>query len=406
MTQKYDDEAKKVIREALLDTIKAHLVSDVEVGAFLSGGIDSTAIVSLMKQAGHEKIKTISVTFPGNQLDESKYSNAAAKKYNTDHFEYRLQEDELLSDFDKIIDAMDQPTIDGINTYFVSKAAASFGLKVVLSGLGGDELFGGYSSFINIPKYQRIKSLPFAKPMMKIAGSIFKGRLPAKAIEYFKNPDAPNAEYRLIRELFTDEELQVLGWRSDSRRTSFAGMTDSRQAGMTIADEPSFRLSSESDGKSSYWQSPESSIQYPVSSIQYVSFLESCFYMRNQLLRDSDVFSMAHSLELRVPFVDHMLYGAVLPYLDDGFDRSFPKKMLVEGVGDLPDEIVHRPKQGFTFPFADWMKHGKIREAINDSLMSSKTMFDKNELNNLINKFKSGKLHWSRIWALYIVNQF
>ena len=89
--------------------------------------------------------------------------------------------------------------------------------------------------------------------------------------------------------------------------------------------------------------------------------------MRNQLLRDSDVFSMAHSLELRVPFVDHLLYGAVLPYLDGGFDKSFPKKMLVDAVGDLPNEVVRRPKQGFTFPFADWMKHGKIKESINDS---------------------------------------
>src|SRR4030065_1570466 len=110
------------------------MFSDVGVGAFLSGGIDSTAIVSLMREVGHQKIKTISVTFPGNTLDESKYSNLAAKKYETDHFEYRLEEKELIDDFDKIIDAMDQPTIDGINTYFVSKGAASFGLKGVLSG--------------------------------------------------------------------------------------------------------------------------------------------------------------------------------------------------------------------------------------------------------------------------------
>ena len=185
------------------------MVSDVEVGAFLSGGIDSTAIVSLMRQAGHDKIKTISVTFPGNKLDESKYSNLAAKKYETDHFEYRLEEKELIDDFDKIIEAMDQPTIDGINTYFVSKAAASFGLKVVLSGLGGDELFGGYSSFINIPKYQRIKSLPLARQMLKAASVLLKNQLPAKAIEYFKNPDTPNAEYKLIRGLFTDDELNA-----------------------------------------------------------------------------------------------------------------------------------------------------------------------------------------------------
>jgi asparagine synthase (glutamine-hydrolysing) len=384
----YDDNAKKIIRAALLDTIKAHMVSDVEVGAFLSGGIDSTAIVSLMRQAGHDKIKTISVTFPGNKLDESRYSNLGAKKYETDHFEYRLEEKELINDFDKIIESMDQPTIDGINTYFVSKAAASFGLKVVLSGLGGDELFGGYPSFINIPKYQRIKSIPFAKQLMKAAGLVLNGRLPAKAIEYFKNPDAPNAEYRLMRGLFTDAELTKLGWRP---------VVDSgSESGMTINQS---------------YNPPDSLIENDwmidhFSPLQYISMMESCLYMRNQLLRDSDVFSMTHSLELRVPFVDHLLYATVLPYLDNGFDKNFPKKMLVNGVGDLPDEIVHRPKQGFTFPFADWMKHGKIKDSINDSLMGSNSLFVKNEMSGLINKFNSGNLHWSRIWALYIASKY
>jgi asparagine synthase (glutamine-hydrolysing) len=101
-----------------------------------------------------------------------------------------------------------------------------------------------------------------------------------------------------------------------------------------------------------------------------------------------------------------LLYGAVLPYLDSGFDKSFPKKMLVDAVGDLPDEIVHRPKQGFTFPFADWMKHGKIKEAINDSLKKNTLGFDKKELSVMISKFESGKLHWSRVWAMFIASRF
>lgn len=378
MTHKYDDEANKIIRNSLLDTITAHMVSDVEIGAFLSGGIDSTAIVSLMRQAGHDKIKTISVTFPGNKLDESKYSNLASKKYETNHFEYSLQEDELINDFDKIIESMDQPTIDGINTYFVSKAAASFGLKVVLSGLGGDELFGGYPSFINIPKYQRIKSLPFAKPLMKAAGFIMNGRLPAKAIEYFKNPDSPNAEYRLIRGLFTDAELRTLGWQPTSQQSVVNRQRQNLNQPMT---------------------------NNQMTVLQYVSFLESCLYMRNQLLRDSDVFSMAHSLELRVPFVDHLLYSAVLPYLDGGFDKNFPKKILVDAVGDLPAEISHRTKQGFTFPFADWMKHGKIKESIKDSLSKNTFGFDRKQLSSMIRKFETGKLHWSRVWALFVLGR-
>jgi len=144
-----------------------------------------------------------------------------------------------------------------------------------------------------------------------------------------------------------------------------------------------------------------------LSALQYISYLESCFYMRNQLLRDSDVFSMAHSLELRVPFVDHLLYGAVLPYLDGGFDKNFPKKMLVDAVCDLPNEIVHRPKQGFTFPFADWIRSGKIRTSINDSLMSSKMedYFNTKALLNLSHDFQKNKIHWSRVWTLYVVSR-
>lgn len=383
--------AQHLIRDSLLDSIRAHMVSDVEVGAFLSGGIDSTAIVSLMRQAGHEKIKTISVTFPGNKLDESKYSNLAAKKYETDHFEYRLQEDELINDFDKIIEAMDQPTIDGINTYFVSKAAASFGLKVVLSGLGGDELLGGYPSFINIPKYQRIKSLPLAKQLMKAASVLLKNQLPAKAIEYFNNPDALNAEYRLIRGLFTTEELNQLGWPHTNIHPynhSIAGEYDCMNVWINDPSTP-LRVT----GK---------------NNLVMVSALESCVYMRNQLLRDSDVFSMAHSLELRVPFVDHLLYGAVLPYLDSGFDKNFPKKMLVDATGDLPDEIVHRPKQGFTFPFADWIRSGKIKEAVNESLVNKKMedYFNTKALLNLSDEFQQSKIHWSRIWTIYTLSKF
>ncbi|QKJ97583.1 MAG: asparagine synthase (glutamine-hydrolyzing) [Ignavibacteriota bacterium] len=400
----YDDETKKIIRNSLLDSIKAHMVSDVEVGAFLSGGIDSTAIVSLMRQTGHDKIKTISVTFPGHQLDESKYSNLAAKKYETNHFEYRLQEDELINDFEKIIEAMDQPTIDGINTYFVSKAAASFGLKVVLSGLGGDELFGGYPSFINIPKYQRIKSLPFSRSLMKIAGTVLKGKIPAKAIEYFKNPNSPNAEYRMIRGLCTDNELRALRWLSE-------GQTSNGKWQMENALQPMTNAQFTNDPMTKDYFSQiviASEAKQSLSPLQYISYLESCNYMRNQLLRDSDAFSMTHSLELRVPFVDHLLYANVLPYLDNGFDKSFPKKMLVDAVSDLPAEIVHRPKQGFTFPFADWIKKGKMKDSINDSLNSSKmkNYFNPQSLLNLNNEFQKNKIHWSRVWAMYVLSRF
>ncbi|MBK7629853.1 MAG: asparagine synthase [Ignavibacteriales bacterium] len=216
-----------------------------------------------MRQVGQEKIKTVSMVFPGNKLDESKYARIAAKKYNTEHIEIPFYEKDLLDDFENIMASMDQPTIDGINTYFVSKAAKQAGLKVVLSGLGGDELFGGYPSFINIPKYQRIKNIPFAKILMKAAAPLLKNKLPAKAIEYFNNPDAPNAEYKLMRGLFTNAELKTLGWSCHPELVS--GSTS------VIAGEAR--------------QAPLNDL----SALQYVSMMETTCYMRNQLLRDSDV---------------------------------------------------------------------------------------------------------------------
>jgi asparagine synthase (glutamine-hydrolysing) len=452
----YNDDAKQKIRTSLLDTIKAHMVSDVEVGAFLSGGIDSTAIVSLMRQAGQEKIKTVSVVFPGNKLDESKYARLAAKTYNTEHIEIPFYEKDLLDDFENIMASMDQPTIDGINTYFVSKAAKQAGLKVVLSGLGGDELFGGYPSFINIPKYQRIKNLPFAKSFMKVAAPLLKNKLPAKAIEYMKNPNSPNAEYKLIRGLFTDSELKSLGWScrpepvevSSRVRHTELRVIPSGVEGRSAKDEgsvisavripsgderageseksysnhlqfntehPTFPLTDHRHPELVEGSSPVISTtegrrnlkdfsvddSFEMTTMQHISYLESCYYMRNQLLRDSDVFSMAHSLELRVPFVDHILYKSVLPYLDNGFDKNYPKKMLVDAVGDLPLELVNRPKMGFTFPFEDWMSRGQLKDLMIDSIKNLNS-----DLNIYNLSFIIENSHWSRVWALFILSRY
>lgn len=383
---KYDDNAKRLIREALLDTVRTHLVADVEVGAFLSGGIDSTAIVSLMRQVGKEKIKTVSIVFPDSKFDESKYSRLAAKRYNTEHIEIPFTEKDLLDDFEYIMSVMDQPTIDGINTYFVSKAAKQAGLKVVLSGLGGDELFGGYPSFNLIPKFQRIKNLPFAKMFMKAAAPLLKNKLPAKAIYYMKNPDEPNAEYKLIRGLFTEQELQTIGWKSDSLQSSI--ISPQTMDDIMTTNEPFSPLGN------------ERMIEL-MNEKQFVCYLETSFYMANQLLRDSDVFSMAHSLELRVPFVDHKLYTTVLPYLDDAYDKNFPKKMLVEAVGDLPDEIVNRPKMGFTFPFEDWIRNGQLKVLMNKRLKDLEV-----KLNIEHSSLNLRKLHWSRLWALFVLSRY
>lgn len=383
--KKYDNDAKEKIHNAVIDSVKAHMVADVEVGAFLSGGTDSTSIVSLMKQCGHEKIKTISIIFPGNKVDESKYSLLAAKKYNTDHFEYRLQEDEVINEIDNIFDAMDQPTVDGINSYFVSKAAHKFGLKVVLSGLGGDEIFGGYPAFKHIPRIALLKKIPFNKVMMKTLVPVLQKTIPAKAIEYLQNPDSTDSAYRLFRGLFTDDELKDFGWNPVADMDDLPGSSIDKLL-------PPFGVKLHG-------------IKY--TPLQYVSYLESMYYMSNQLLRDSDIFSMAHSLELRVPFVDDRLYSVVLNYIDEGYDADKIKKMLVNTVGDLPDELIKRKKMGFTFPFDDWMKKGKLGKIIKERLLDENyNDFNRQSVTNLFKKYEMGKIHWSRVWALYVLDRF
>lgn len=393
--QKYDSAAKMNIKAALLDSVKAHLIADVEVGAFLSGGIDSTAIVSLMRQLGKDKIKTISIVFPDSRFDESKYSRLVAKKFNTEHIEIPIFEKDMIEDLDKIINSMDQPTIDGVNIYFISKAAKLSGLKVALSGLGGDELFGGYPSFTKIKKYQRIKNLPLLKSCMMIAAFFLKNRLPAKAIAYMKNPYARNAEYMLLRGLFTEHELKAMGWNS----SSFPVFNElENKEIVTTSDD---------------WTIDTTHTVHYYSKIDdcsliSISELESCNYMRNQLLRDCDVYSMAHSIEVRVPFVDHKLFEVVLPYLDSGYDKRIPKKMLIDAVGDIPDEIIYRPKMGFTFPIADWIKSGNINHFIDmhSTLVGNKQRNLKSKYNINYSKLDFDKLHWSRNWSLYVMNEF
>ena len=378
----YNSEAKEEVRTSLIDSINAHCVSDVEVGAFLSGGIDSTSVISLMKNAGNRKIRTLSVTFPGSRLDESLFAKKAAEKYNIEHTEYPLTEADVLNNIENFFSAADQPTIDGLNTYFVSKAAADLGLKVVLSGLGGDELFGGYSTFRYIPTLEFINRIPFSSLAVKAAAPFVKNLVPSKAHEYLKNSDEEKASYKLFRGLFTNDELKKI--------------TNEHLS----ADRQSF------NHYDSDFNIYDSTFITRYSALKYVSYLETTNYMSNQLLRDSDTFSMCHSVELRVPFVDDRLYSVILKYIDKGYDKNYPKRMLIDSVGDLPEEIINRKKMGFTFPFDEWMRKGKLGMIVKDSISSGNYRFNKTGVEKLISEFDKGKVHWSRLWALFVLSRF
>ncbi|MHB1688315.1 MAG: asparagine synthase (glutamine-hydrolyzing) [Ignavibacteriaceae bacterium] len=378
--KKYNKNTREEIHEALIDSIKAHCVADVEVGAFLSGGMDSTAIVALMREISHEKIKTISVTFDEKELDESKYSQLASDTFNTNHYEYRLTEDEVINNLDNIFESMDQPTIDGVNTYFVSKAAKDLELKVVMSGLGGDELFGGYPSFKTIPRIGRLKKIPYSKELLKLASDVIPKLRHPKFKQFLDYYEKPWAEYSMIRGLFTQEELSKLAWNLSE---------EDKKKYIPVFEE----LISHSF---------DEEILEQLTGIEKVSYLESLNYMSNQLLRDSDVYSMQHSLELRVPFVDNELYRTVLPYLNDKKAFSTQKYLMSDAVNTIPEEISNRKKMGFTFPFDYWMKKGKLLSALEERA-NGNSFLSSNGYQELKKKYLAGKIHWSRIWAILIL---
>jgi asparagine synthase (glutamine-hydrolysing) len=330
------------VREALLDSVRHHLVADVPVGAFLSGGVDSGALVGLMRDAGQQDIQTVTVAFEefrNTHADEAPIASEIAAQYGARHTKRLVTEQEFHDDLPKILDAMDQPTIDGLNTWFVSKAARELGLKVAISGLGGDELFGGYPAFRDVPRCVRMMAVPGRIPWLgEFARRLMTGfnhltpYINPKAAGLLKYGGTYAGAYLLRRGLFMPWELkEVMG--ADMARIGLRRLSPLRciEAALRPAPKTSF-------GK--------------------VAVLESSFYMRNQLLRDTDWASMAHSLEVRVPLVDVKLLSEVA--LVTGTRGPQSKDLLANcPLIPLPPKVVTRPKTGFETPIKAWLQQDK-----------------------------------------------
>ena len=323
------------VRAALLDTVRAHLVADVDVGVFLSAGRDSTTLAALATEAGG-RVRSVTLgfdAFAGTENDEVPLAEAAARHYGTDHKTVRVGRTEFTGLADDFFAAMDQPSLDGLNTFLVTRAAAEAGLKVVLSGLGGDELFGGYPSFRDVP---RLAAAISAVPGHRVIGRLLRkstaglvGRIASpKAAGLVEYGGTVAGAYLLRRALFMPYELdRVLG-------------PDLARAGLAALD-PLGALTEMTRGLE--------------TDRLRVTALESCHYMRSQLLRDSDWASMAHSVELRVPLVDAELLRRVAPLIaasPAGVDKA---AMARAARPALPDAIANRPKTGFTTPVRDWL---------------------------------------------------
>jgi len=323
------------LRAAMLDTVQVHREADVPVGVFLSAGLDSTTLAALSCElaASEQIIQTVTLAFSeyaGTENDESGLAEMVARELGTQHTTVQISKQDFTDELPKLFAAMDQPSYDGVNTYFVSKATRSAGLKVALSGLGGDELFGGYASFKQVP--QLAESVPgWLQPTGVLMRQLFSGvavglgkpKL-AGALEYSGSYERA---YLLRRGLFMPWELDQVMSKADA----INALTE-------LATLPSLAATHQTS-------------QHAQTKM---SLLEAAWFMRHQLLRDSDWASMAHGLELRVPLVDVDLWKKVLPLclLPDPANK---RKMAMTPKHALPDVILNRPKTGFCIPVNQWL---------------------------------------------------
>ncbi|HVM94258.1 MAG TPA: asparagine synthase (glutamine-hydrolyzing) [Terriglobales bacterium] len=385
-----DDRAGSAISSLLREAVLSHLVSDVPVGVFLSGGIDSSALVALTSRSG-VRPATFSLVFREAEFNEAQFSRIVARRFGSEHHELLISQQDALAVIPDALQAMDQPTIDGINTFIISEQARRVGVKVALTGLGADEMFAGYSSFRDVPRLERLTAgfsrLPSAV-RRPVAASLeaMSGRSDrSRKISQFANrlatkPANPPHPYFLTRNLFAALERGAL----------YAG--DHEQAERELADS----LQTSIDASSG------------LDPVNRVSYLELHWYMRNTLLRDSDFMSMAHGLELRVPFLDRGLVESCLRVPGkEKLKSGIPKPLLLKNLGvELPNEIVHRPKRGFTLPFEHWLL-AELRPMVQDALAKksdSQTFLNGRAVSAVWNRFLAGETSWSRPWSLFVLN--
>lgn len=379
------DEVHREVARRLYDAVELRMRADVPFGAFLSGGIDSSIIVGLMAGVSSQPVNTFSVTFNEKQWDESPYSSLIASRFNTRHHPIPLRADDFLKELPAALDAMDHPSGDGPNTYVVAGVTRREGVKMALSGLGGDEVFAGYPVFTQMSKLEARRWLSMTPRTLRA--------LSAKALSAMK----PSVASEKIAAILSESEMDFATAYPYSRRV----LMDSWLSRLLIAPTGN--------------PNPVETISNRISNfhlplLSKVSVAEMETYMQSVLLRDTDQMSMAHALEVRVPFLDHRLVEYVLTVPDHMKYPHTAKQLLTDSVGDLiPREIIDRPKMGFTFPWAVWMKH-ELRTLceLNIRYLGELDCFRPGSVEALWKQFLSGdaKVTWSRVWPLVVLGHW
>jgi asparagine synthase (glutamine-hydrolysing) len=393
--------AAKSLRPLLEDAVRAHLIADVPVGLFLSSGLDSGAIAALAARV-NRGIRSFTLTFPGTPYDEAALARGVAEHSATQHTEVPLDGEAVVSRLDEALGALDQPTMDGINTYFISWAAREVGLKVALSGLGGDELFAGYRTFDDTRHLERLVRLAWFVPasLRRTAAPLLSSMLAQrsapdaarKAVAAWLSPDALPHPYFFARALFPATELARL-------------------------TEPRFRPSSvHADGITLEptwlgWLERTADVARKLEPVAGVAWLEMHSYMASTLLRDTDSVSMACSLEVRVPLLDTPLVEFVSSLPDEARHRAGTQKaLLVEALGDLlPPQILAQRKRTFTLPWEQWLRgplRARLEASFADAAPALAPYLYSQGVHDVWTAFLAGKTSSSRPWSLYVLNEW
>ena len=359
------------LRRHLERSVCEQLRSDVPVATFLSGGVDSSVITAIAARASSQPIHTITMGFEDRQLDETEYAAAVGRQYKTIQHRVKLSAEEVVNLIPEAVEKCDLPSADGLNTYLVSRAAAQSGIKVVLSGLGGDELFGGYRTFRLLQWVSRVAPVvAWSTPIARLAVAGANGSY-QRGVEMLASKDL-GSQYSTLRSLWSTAEMRHMG-----------------------LDSADLHETQETDGKGALFTQ--------------ISRLELAGYMRSTLLRDADAMSMAHSIELRVPFLDHELVEWCLETGAAEYSRGARKKqLLLEAAADLlPPQTLHRRKQGFTLPMDQWMK-GPLSRFVTQGLsaLRESALLPAVDLPRLEQRFRAGALPWARLWQFVVLGHW
>jgi asparagine synthase (glutamine-hydrolysing) len=323
-----EDIAAEILRPVLRDAVRRHLVADVPIGVFLSGGVDSSALVALAAREMGDHLHTFTLTFAETEYDEGAFASTVAGQFHTNHHQVQLSASDALGQFDNIIASLDQPSADGVNTYFVAQAARHAGLVVALSGLGGDEVFAGYQNFLAFGALLKLGG--FAPAGLAGTGLLALDqirRLPVRVSKFASilgRADSPASVYHVLRSVFPDSDVRRFVKSAD----------DATGACFVQALAPAYAVG---------------------DAVNMFSALELANYMRNTLLRDSDVMGMAHSLEIRVPLIDNDLTEDVLSFPGALKTAAGTSKRLLRKAAGMTDEA--RVKKGFLLPLSRWFRN-------------------------------------------------